>query len=92
MRVKRDKGFDSLNGAAKRYHERMNFALGWGNQAYSLRWNHIYNPRLFSNVTLNYSQFLFDIDYEYKYEAQNAITETDSMYGRYFFQSTERWG
>jgi hypothetical protein len=62
----------------------MNFALGWGNQAYSLRWNHIYNPKLFSNVTINYSQFLFDTEYEYRYEAQNAIRETDSMYGRYF--------
>ena len=84
MRVKRDKGFDSLNGVAKRYYEKMNFALGWGNQAYSLRWNHIYNPRLFSNVTVNYSEFLFDTEYEYKFEAQNAITEKDSMYGRYF--------
>ncbi|MRG48897.1 TonB-dependent receptor plug domain-containing protein [Chitinophaga sp. SYP-B3965] len=84
MRMLRDKDFDSLNGTPKRYHEKMNFTLGWGNQAYALRWNHIYNPKLFSNVTLNYSQFHFGTEYKYKYEARDALNESDSMYGHYF--------
>ena len=51
--------FDSLNNEPKRYKEQMDFLMGWGNQAYALRWNHTFSPRLFSNLTLNYSKFLF---------------------------------
>lgn len=34
-----------------------NFQIRWGNTTGTLRWNHIYNDRLFSNVTLIYSKF-----------------------------------
>lgn len=85
LSLHRDNTFDSLNGAAKRYHEQMQFRLGWGNQAYALRWNHIFSPRLFSNVTVNYSQFHFLTDYRYKHLALDtpAVRESDNLYGRY---------
>ncbi|WP_306641353.1 TonB-dependent receptor [Sanyastnella coralliicola] len=38
------------------------FSFGWGNSTGTARWNHIYNSKLFSNVTLTYS------DYDYKLE------------------------
>jgi len=38
-----------------------NNTLDWGNQTGTFRWNHIYNSRLFSNLTLIYSNF----DYSY---------------------------
>lgn len=86
LSVKRDHEFDTMNGEAKRYHEQMRFRLGWGNQAYSLRWNHIFSPRLFSNTTLNYSQFNFNTDYQYNYMALDTprVRESDNMNGRYF--------
>ncbi|MEZ5041629.1 MAG: TonB-dependent receptor [Saprospiraceae bacterium] len=31
--------------------------LKWGNQTLALRWNHVWNPRLFSNGVLTYSNF-----------------------------------
>ena len=36
----------------------------WGNQTFTLRWNHIFSPKLFSNTTLLYSkyQYGFDLD------------------------------
>ncbi|MBT4399292.1 MAG: TonB-dependent receptor plug domain-containing protein [Bacteroidetes bacterium] len=34
-----------------------NNSIKWGNTAISMRWNHIYNPRLFSNVTGIYSKY-----------------------------------
>jgi hypothetical protein len=34
--------------------------LHWGNQIASLRWNHLFGPRLFANTTLTYS--LLDVD------------------------------
>lgn len=33
------------------------FSLGWGNETATLRWNHIFNNRMFSNFTLIYSHF-----------------------------------
>lgn len=48
------------------YFGRDNFGFGdqagfnWGNQTVTLRWNHLFNDRLFSNLTL------FTSDYDYK--------------------------
>lgn len=81
--IHRNMQFDSINNQPKRYKELMDFELGWGNAAYALRWNHIFSPRLFSNVTLNYSRFLFRTEYNYDFEAMD-IAEKDNMYGLYY--------
>lgn len=39
--------------------------FNWGNDIASLRWNHLFNDRFFSNTTLTFS--------EYKYASQNSI-------------------
>lgn len=36
--------------------------LRWGNATATLRWNHIYNNRVFSNTSLIYSNFDYNID------------------------------
>ena len=33
------------------------FLLGWGNATTTIRWNHIFNSKIFSNVSLIYSNF-----------------------------------
>lgn len=35
--------------------------LYWGNATSTLRWNHVFNPRLFSNFSLIYSRYRFNI-------------------------------
>lgn len=47
-----------------------NFGFNWGNATGTLRWNHIYNDRLFSNTSLIYS------DYDYDIEVDIAGTQT----------------
>lgn len=37
------------------------FGFNWGNATSTLRWNHIYNNKLFSNVTAYYSDYDFEI-------------------------------
>ncbi len=37
------------------------FKFDWGNTTSTLRWNHIYNPRLFSNLSLIYGDFDYSI-------------------------------
>jgi hypothetical protein len=62
--------------------ESTKFQLGWGNTIAALRWNHIYGPRLFSNITLNYSQYAFFTQYAHKY-ALPASGEESDVNGRY---------
>ncbi|MBO9620581.1 MAG: TonB-dependent receptor, partial [Niabella sp.] len=37
------------------------FGLDWGNKTGTLRWNHIFNDRIFSNTSLIYSNFNYNI-------------------------------
>ncbi len=41
-----------------------NARIEWGNRVASLRWNHVYQPRLFSNVTVYYSEYGFSTETE----------------------------
>ena len=36
--------------------------LNWGNSISSLRWNHIFSPKLFANTTLTYSRYQFSYE------------------------------
>jgi outer membrane cobalamin receptor len=38
-----------------------NFGIGWGNQTATLRWNHLFNATLFSNFSLIYSKFNYQL-------------------------------
>lgn len=40
------------------------FSLGWGNIITALRWNYLISSKLFSNTTLTYSRYNFDITSE----------------------------
>lgn len=45
------------------------FGLSWGNSTATLRWNHLYGKKLFSNVSLIYSDFDYGIEFKF---ADNA--------------------
>jgi len=38
-----------------------NFGLNWGNAAATLRWNHLFSQQLFSNTTLIYSNYNYNV-------------------------------
>lgn len=38
------------------------FGIDWGNKTATLRWNHQFNPKLFSNTSLIYSDYKYNID------------------------------
>lgn len=48
-------GNDHLNAGSE-------FGLNWGNVTGTLRWNHIFNNRVFANTSLIYSDFNYEID------------------------------
>ena len=41
----------------------LNFGLGYGNITSTLRWNHLFSDKLFSNTTLTYSRYSFHTDF-----------------------------
>lgn len=45
------------------------FGLKWGNATTTLRWNHIFNQKLFSNISFVYSDFDYGFEVEF---AENA--------------------
>ncbi len=60
-------GQDKLHSKTEEFgengdHSQGKMGLGWGNIISALRWNHVYNPKLFSNLTLTYSRFNFLTD------------------------------
>lgn len=55
----------------------------WGNYTGTLRWNHVFSPRLFANLTTNYSQYYFSTEYDYNYKPSNT-TDTSRLYGKYY--------
>lgn len=82
LSVRWQEGLDSLSAPNAWYSEsRSNFL--WGNYTNTLRWNHIFNPKLFANITANYSQYYFTTDYKYKYKPENT-TDTGTLSGKYY--------
>ena len=61
---------------------RMNLGWNWGNIVGSLRWNHVFGPRLFVNTTVNYTQYRhkLDITGNEKYEQEGYDTEFNLGY------------
>ncbi|MEK6869026.1 MAG: TonB-dependent receptor, partial [Nanoarchaeota archaeon] len=51
-------GRDNLNNDSK-YNDTDIFSidLAWGNQAYNVRWNHLWSPNFFSNIAVIYSDY-----------------------------------
>ena len=53
--------------------------LQWGNATATLRWNHLFSNKLFSNTSLVFSDYKFGITYDKKDKAKN-----ENFYAEYF--------
>lgn len=60
-------------------------AVGWGNATGALRWNHLFNDKLFSNTTLTYSRFFYESRDQYTRETtlSDQPLVRDLLYFRY---------
>lgn len=82
----RDRAYASdsykVNWENKNYSEKDKMGIGWGNITSALRWNYVFSPKLFSNVTLTYSSYNFDVSEDYRFEDKMNNT-TSQDYFRY---------
>jgi len=53
------------------YNTRMDLGWNWGNIVGSVRWNHVFGPRLFVNTTVNYTQYRHKLDIGAVEESKN---------------------
>jgi outer membrane receptor for ferrienterochelin and colicin len=70
---------DEKNSEQKMKSE-TDFGLGWGNNIASLRWNYLLNKRLFSNTTLTYSKYKFEVESDYTNKNLTAKTKTEDFF------------
>jgi outer membrane receptor for ferrienterochelin and colicin len=57
-----------------------NFKLTWGNLTTALRWNHLYNSKLFSNTTLTISRYNFEVNIRYFSVNKGVTSDYESAY------------
>jgi hypothetical protein len=73
----RDKRDSEFGGAS--YHSEDNFDLAWGNKIAALRWNHLFNNKLFFNLTNTFSTFKFLVGAEFINESTiNGVKESEN--------------
>lgn len=58
-----------------------NFKSGYGNLSGNLRWNHIFNERLFSNLSLVYSKYDYSLDFDsFEFDWVSSINNYNIKY------------
>ena len=68
-----------------RQEEEYKAGLRWGNITAMLRWNHIFSPKMFSNITLTYSRYALDTRTEFYNVSFTSIdTTADTSFARYY--------
>ncbi|MFQ5568134.1 MAG: TonB-dependent receptor domain-containing protein [Rhodothermales bacterium] len=60
------RGLDRFSALERRDNFRNKAFLQWGNLTSTIRWNHLWSNKLFSNVTATYSRFRFEVGSEQK--------------------------
>lgn len=75
----------STNDDGLIYSYKTDFGLEWGNLTSSLRWNHLFSNKLFSNTTLTFSKYKFQTDVAEEDEQifQNSLS-TDTIDFKYY--------
>ena len=56
-------------------YDDISFKMKWGNRTHSLRWRHIFSPKLFSTFMAAYSSFFVDVNMGDEIHSLNDITD-----------------
>ncbi|MEP5339574.1 MAG: TonB-dependent receptor [Algibacter sp.] len=65
-----------------------NFKSGYGNATGNLRWNHLFNDRLFSNMSLIYSKYDYELEFDsFEFDWVSSIKNYNIKYDLSYFVS-----
>ena len=74
------------------FNSKDEFGLKWGNVIMAFRWNHIFGPKLFSNVTGTYSRYGFGISQKYEEEKSSTGSPFERLaYGNEYISGIHDW-
>jgi outer membrane receptor for ferrienterochelin and colicin len=62
------------------YYSRTDLGIGWGNDIGSIRWNHIFSNRLFSNTTVAFNQYRMLMHTGMKQKSDDYLYKFDMNY------------
>lgn len=51
------------------------FGLDWGNTTATMRWNHLFTEKLFSNITLVFSDFKYQFEFDFNDQQNLRVTQ-----------------
>ncbi len=63
-----------------RFDERSENGLKWGNMTNALRWNYVFNPKMFGNLTLTYSKYNFNVGEEWVIKNTRENTQSEDIF------------
>lgn len=55
------------------------FRMGWGNNSFSLRWNHLFSPRLFANFSAIYSKYDYRLGIDDNVQGFEWVSSMDNL-------------
>lgn len=92
----RDQGYSkedaSYSNGTSQLDSKSEYGMFWGNAITALRWNHIYGPRLFSNVTATYSKYGFDVSQAFEdRQLESGVPERNTAYGNQYLSGIRDW-
>lgn len=76
----------------KEYETKLRQGLKWGNRTGSLRWNHLFNDKLFGNLTATYTRYKFSVGFDEETEDFTTSPSTESSQGFEYFSLIEDVG
>ena len=83
-------------GDAEYYEFSIENRTRWGNRMGALRWNHIWGPKVFSNLTATYTRYRFDVDNDvydaYAFMDGNEIKVEETSGSLGYFSGIEDFG
>jgi hypothetical protein len=85
-----DYGFEETYGQDT-YKSTFSSKLGWGNLIGAVRWNHLFNNKLFANVTATYSEFNFGLSAGTEDIEKVGGVETRSKFGLGYDSGIRDW-
>ncbi|MGY6561038.1 MAG: TonB-dependent receptor [Luteibaculaceae bacterium] len=85
------RGKDEFTAQGTTFTDEFKNNLSWGNIISALRWNYIINPKLFSNTTLTYSRYRFNVGSEFTEQARGVQNYND-FFSFDYFSGIRDWG
>lgn len=76
----------------KTFYEETTGGMSWGNKIMALRWNHQFTPKLFSNTTLNFSDYKFDTGFSGKNYEDGFEKTPNYSYSFDYLSGITDWG